>query len=254
MDLQSQQVPEAMRAEGCRDALCDLFLGGQGHHAQFSQQLTQLAMHLEVQVDVVHPGREPCDQTLLQRLHALDQRAIERQRIIARPAARDVRGIAVHAGAGIHQQAVTGGGGLQSIMLVMQNRGMRVETDDVAVRHIRFPLARRAKIGQLDIELRAALHESAPGSQMATRGAQAGFFKTGDLEFALADASLVELAHQADRVGQCLKFADHLRLKLGDLAQQRRAALGTLWQCRLPQMDDLELLGPGRSVRRRQTR
>ncbi len=75
--------------------------------------------------------------------------------------------VATLAMTGIDQQAVMHAGCLAIIVLVVQHPAVGVDPDDVGVGQLALALAGGTEIGELDIQLGAALQETAPGGSMA---------------------------------------------------------------------------------------
>ena len=152
-----EQVADAVREEHRRHAVHDRRFGRSRHDAVHDEDARDRAVRLEVDVPVVRARPHTLDQLLLRGVERADEvQELARLRGVG---AGDVAGIAGVLRAGVDQEGFHAGRTLPVEHLVVKDRRMPVEGDDVVVGQLLLARARRSAIGEVNFVLRGTRPE-----------------------------------------------------------------------------------------------
>ena len=154
---EAEQVADAVREKDRGQSRLDGRLRRARHDAVGHEDPGDRTVRLEMDVAVVHAWLHAAHELLLRRVHRPDE--VQELARLGGVGPRDVAGIAGVLRACVDQERLHARRALPVQYLVVQDRGVPVETDDVVVRQFLLPRAGCPAIGEVDFVLRGARPE-----------------------------------------------------------------------------------------------
>ena len=198
MYVQADQVTQAMREKHAAQSAGHGFFGADIDHIEVGEDACQQQVGLQMQFAVIQAWFDACTYLQLRFLHGRDH-GLEIA-VFRRVGSRDIGGIAIVLGAGIDQERQSFSRVFPFQGLVMQNRAVTVERDDVAVGELVLHVAGGFEVGEMDFELGRAI----PKCLLCCKVAPATQFRclahAGELVFRFRGAMVVEMIDQGLRI------------------------------------------------------
>ena len=170
-----------------------------GNQLVFTQQLRDTLMELDMVINVTGTGLHGTNQRLLLIVNVFDQMG---KVVIAvrRPSARQICGIAVIFRTGVEQETAHLRRGTMVQFGVVQDGGMLIQRDNIAVRHVGITMAGGGEIGLVDIEFAHSRLESFVGRTMTIHRRLLRFTHAGQLVIGFVSPVVMQVVDNPFRV------------------------------------------------------
>ncbi len=226
VDLQAEQVPDAVRKEHARESRRHGVVGIALDDPRIEQQPGDQPVREQVDLAIVRLAADRGTQHQLQLVHSPHE--VGELPVAGRVGARDVRGVAAELRTGVDEEGPARAAPLVGEVLVMQHRRVLVERDDVAVGQLLVALADGRAVGEVGLEFGCSGREGVPRRDVAACGHQRRPPHALELIGRLDRAVVMQLVQQPGRVGGCESPVGESGLPLADEgdASSRRARAG----------------------------